>query len=487
MSEERGTQGEAAVAHEEERELLEELEAYWRDRGNPIRKVTRHKGEQVNLAKLYKEVQARGGYDQVASKRQWRDVFRAAIDAEQEMTMGNVAKACYEKFLLDFEREGGYKPAATQSSAGKLLSALAPSTGPVAALSLPGSPGPLHAAVRSLCARTELMVGLPEALNQMGALSFEGLPPSLSRRCLVSLLRCASALVNPRPSSSLPEIPPSDVLVADDEEPARKRRRIASALGQARCDERPEPEAAMNAARNFLLGTGARQGDLALLDSHAGTLLMDDRTREYFLGMLKACLEQPCENLKPRMAFIQALATLAETFLEEKEGEPEERRRAFSIAARAVELAHPMDVVREDGFGRPRLLLRAAHAVVRFELVDLPSACEAANLTAAMCQRGEGMGENLALESHLCKHLARLAFVQTHDAKTPTWTRLGERAAKAAFFAASAHFHRYGSLPEWLPPFEVSLSQAACTRGASSLFAHRALSLIQGKNKERGY
>lgn len=199
--------------------------ALYDDGTSALPKVPRHKGVPLNLARLYKEVCSRGGYDEVCSKRQWAEVFRASVGSDADGPHSNLAKHAYERCLLDYERTF-FLPFASmhkeqlsqQQSASnlqangttatsvssvqplqrsgsyeqQLFNALEPSTGPIASLSLPRGAG--EHSLRCLLRRLDAHTSISEALNALVLWTFDGVPEHLaaesSDRILAFAARC---------------------------------------------------------------------------------------------------------------------------------------------------------------------------------------------------------------------------------------------------------------------------------------------------------
>lgn len=67
-------------------------------------KVPTFCGKELDLYRVYREVQSRGGYSAVCENKRWREVCRAlGVDLEGQTSASNIMKRNYEKILLDYE------------------------------------------------------------------------------------------------------------------------------------------------------------------------------------------------------------------------------------------------------------------------------------------------------------------------------------------------------------------------------------------------
>ncbi|KAM8720179.1 hypothetical protein ACLKA7_006255 [Drosophila subpalustris] len=96
--------------HEEKDLFVAQLYKYMDDRGTPLNKVPSIQSRDVDLYRLFRAVQKRGGYNRVTAKNQWKLIAMRLGFTPCTLSVMNLVKQAYKKFLQpygDFHRKLG--------------------------------------------------------------------------------------------------------------------------------------------------------------------------------------------------------------------------------------------------------------------------------------------------------------------------------------------------------------------------------------------
>ncbi|TDG39500.1 hypothetical protein AWZ03_014078 [Drosophila navojoa] len=96
--------------HEEKDRFVAQLYKYMDDRGTPLNKVPSIQSRDVDLYRLFRAVQKRGGYNRVTAKNQWKVIAMRLGFTPCTLSVMNLVKQAYKKFLQpygDFHRKLG--------------------------------------------------------------------------------------------------------------------------------------------------------------------------------------------------------------------------------------------------------------------------------------------------------------------------------------------------------------------------------------------
>ncbi|XP_034671377.1 serine-rich adhesin for platelets isoform X2 [Drosophila subobscura] len=96
--------------HEEKDRFVAQLYKYMDDRGTPLNKVPSIQSRDVDLYRLFRAVQKRGGYNRVTTQNQWKMIAVRLGFAPCTVSVMNLVKQAYKKFLQpygDFHRKLG--------------------------------------------------------------------------------------------------------------------------------------------------------------------------------------------------------------------------------------------------------------------------------------------------------------------------------------------------------------------------------------------
>ncbi|XP_043660808.1 serine-rich adhesin for platelets isoform X1 [Drosophila teissieri] len=96
--------------HEEKDRFVAQLYKYMDDRGTPLNKVPSILSRDVDLYRLFRAVQKRGGYNRVTSQNQWKLIAMRLGFTPCTVSVMNLVKQAYKKFLQpygDFHRKLG--------------------------------------------------------------------------------------------------------------------------------------------------------------------------------------------------------------------------------------------------------------------------------------------------------------------------------------------------------------------------------------------
>ncbi|XP_041957328.1 AT-rich interactive domain-containing protein 5A isoform X1 [Alosa sapidissima] len=97
----------------EERAFVDNLYRFMKDRGTPIERIPHLGFKQINLWKIYKAVEALGGYDSVTARRLWKNVYDELGGSPGSTSAATCTRKHYERLVLPFERQlrgEEYKP-----------------------------------------------------------------------------------------------------------------------------------------------------------------------------------------------------------------------------------------------------------------------------------------------------------------------------------------------------------------------------------------
>ncbi|KAH8266395.1 hypothetical protein KR038_006318, partial [Drosophila bunnanda] len=96
--------------HEEKDRFVAQLYKYMDDRGTPLNKVPSIQSRDVDLYRLFRAVQKRGGYNRVTTQNQWKLIAVRLGFTPCTVSVMNLVKQAYKKFLQpygDFHRKLG--------------------------------------------------------------------------------------------------------------------------------------------------------------------------------------------------------------------------------------------------------------------------------------------------------------------------------------------------------------------------------------------
>lgn len=88
---------------EEKDHFVAQLYKYMDDRGTPLNKGPSITNKDVDLYRLYRAVQKLGGYNRVTTQNQWKQIANRLGFTPTTMSIQNLVKQAYKKFLLPFE------------------------------------------------------------------------------------------------------------------------------------------------------------------------------------------------------------------------------------------------------------------------------------------------------------------------------------------------------------------------------------------------
>lgn len=95
---------------EEKDRFVAQLYKYMDDRGTPLNKVPSIQNRDVDLYRLFRAVQKRGGYNRVTAQNQWKSIAIRLGFTSVTISITNLVKQAYKKFLQpygDFHRKLG--------------------------------------------------------------------------------------------------------------------------------------------------------------------------------------------------------------------------------------------------------------------------------------------------------------------------------------------------------------------------------------------
>ncbi|EDW75273.2 uncharacterized protein Dwil_GK19785 [Drosophila willistoni] len=107
--------------HEEKDRFVAQLYKYMDDRGTPLNKVPSIQSRDVDLYRLFRAVQKRGGYNRVTSQNQWKLIAIRLGFTPCTVSVMNLVKQAYKKFLQpygDFNRKLGCSMLMTSRNSG---------------------------------------------------------------------------------------------------------------------------------------------------------------------------------------------------------------------------------------------------------------------------------------------------------------------------------------------------------------------------------
>lgn len=88
---------------EEKDHFVAQLYKYMDDRGTPLNKGPSIVNKDVDLYRLYRAVQKLGGYNRVTTQNQWKPIANRLGFSPTTISIQNLVKQAYKKFLLPFE------------------------------------------------------------------------------------------------------------------------------------------------------------------------------------------------------------------------------------------------------------------------------------------------------------------------------------------------------------------------------------------------
>lgn len=87
---------------EEKDRFVAQLYKYMDDRGTPLNKVPSIQNKDVDLYRLFRAVQKRGGYNRVTAQNQWKSIAVRLGFAPVTVSITNLVKQAYKKFLQPY-------------------------------------------------------------------------------------------------------------------------------------------------------------------------------------------------------------------------------------------------------------------------------------------------------------------------------------------------------------------------------------------------
>ncbi|XP_040899212.1 AT-rich interactive domain-containing protein 5A [Toxotes jaculatrix] len=88
----------------EEKAFVSRLRSFMKDKGSPIERIPHLGFKQINLWKIYKAVEKRGGYDLVTAQRLWKKVYDELGGSPGSTSAATCTRRHYERLVLPFER-----------------------------------------------------------------------------------------------------------------------------------------------------------------------------------------------------------------------------------------------------------------------------------------------------------------------------------------------------------------------------------------------
>lgn len=503
--------------------------------GGELPKVPRHRGQQLPLARLYREVGSRGGYDEVCARRLWSEVGRTVIGgADADPAQGNVAKQAYERCLLEYERTFLRKPRAPQQHDGMhpfassgassnqshkvhshdqlLTHSLLPSTGPIASLKLPQS-GPVEHSLRPLLRQLDAHMHATEALNTLLLWTFDGLPEHMALETTEKLFAFASRAVIHENDWCINKCYRYSACPDELQQPTRKRRRSdafhrSAEQGQLQRSfhdcfligseaERisREPEATVACARNAFFTVDNPADLLQALGRHAPVLLADERTLPDCLDCMRAAFPHAEQEILTRplleglavamKAAIAAQMPYADCRLEsrrllEQALSEEEQMEVHTVCAHATSSVHPIHLDKDEPLGDPRLIDDVLTFCARGS--NGQAHAEACGVGVQLCKRSQVAATRLGANPSLLRDLA--TALQSADAESSHQVQESIVSRKAEMLCYASRQLTPGEPLKALKAHEGDLALCAATRSAGSTYAAKALYALAKKERE---
>uniref|UniRef100_A0A8D3D2P7 ARID domain-containing protein n=1 Tax=Scophthalmus maximus TaxID=52904 RepID=A0A8D3D2P7_SCOMX len=88
----------------EEKAFVSSLHAFMKGKGSPIERIPHLGFKQINLWRIYKAVEKRGGYDVVTAQRLWKKVYDELGGSPGSTSAATCTRRHYERLVLPFER-----------------------------------------------------------------------------------------------------------------------------------------------------------------------------------------------------------------------------------------------------------------------------------------------------------------------------------------------------------------------------------------------
>ncbi|GLD66800.1 AT-rich interactive domain-containing protein 5A [Lates japonicus] len=88
----------------EEKAFVSSLHSFMKDKGSPIERIPHLGFKQINLWRIYKAVEKRGGYDLVTAQRLWKKVYDELGGSPGSTSAATCTRRHYERLVLPFER-----------------------------------------------------------------------------------------------------------------------------------------------------------------------------------------------------------------------------------------------------------------------------------------------------------------------------------------------------------------------------------------------
>nr|XP_019949298.1 PREDICTED: uncharacterized protein LOC109633713 [Paralichthys olivaceus] len=88
----------------EEKAFVSSLHSFMKEKGSPIERIPHLGFKQINLWRIYKAVEKRGGYDLVTTQRLWKKVYDELGGSPGSTSAATCTRRHYERLVLPFER-----------------------------------------------------------------------------------------------------------------------------------------------------------------------------------------------------------------------------------------------------------------------------------------------------------------------------------------------------------------------------------------------
>uniref|UniRef100_A0A665VUN0 AT rich interactive domain 5A (MRF1-like) n=1 Tax=Echeneis naucrates TaxID=173247 RepID=A0A665VUN0_ECHNA len=88
----------------EEKAFVSRLHSFMKEKGSPIERIPHLGFKQINLWKIYKAVEKRGGYNTVTAQRLWKKVYDELGGSPGSTSAATCTRRHYERLVLPFER-----------------------------------------------------------------------------------------------------------------------------------------------------------------------------------------------------------------------------------------------------------------------------------------------------------------------------------------------------------------------------------------------
>nr|XP_043883054.1 AT-rich interactive domain-containing protein 5A isoform X1 [Solea senegalensis]XP_043883055.1 AT-rich interactive domain-containing protein 5A isoform X1 [Solea senegalensis] len=94
----------ASPVQMEEKAFVSSLHSFMKEKGSPIERIPHLGFKQINLWRIYKAVEKRGGYESVTAQRLWKKVYDELGGSPGSTSAATCTRRHYERLVLPFER-----------------------------------------------------------------------------------------------------------------------------------------------------------------------------------------------------------------------------------------------------------------------------------------------------------------------------------------------------------------------------------------------